>query len=96
MNNLSIALDGAWKVLLAGLLLGAGVPVLFSLAVSGLAMAEGGEAAQGDAPKPIGRVIALIFFVIILLLVVFGLTWLIVTSLGYHVGFNGIVPQISK
>ena len=45
MNNLAIAMDGAWKVLVAGLLLGAGVPTLFALAVNGLATAEGGDAA---------------------------------------------------
>jgi hypothetical protein len=50
MNNLIIALDGAWKVLLAGLLLGAGIPTLFALAVNGLATAEGGEAAGGAPP----------------------------------------------
>ena len=34
MHNLGFALDGAWRVLLAGLLLGAGLPVLFALGIS--------------------------------------------------------------
>ena len=96
MNNLAIALDGAWKVLLAGLLLGAGIPTLFALAVNGLATAEGGEAAAGAAPRPIGKLVAVVFFIIILTLVVYGLAWLIFTSLGYKVGFSGILPTFTK
>ena len=64
MNNLIIALDGAWKVLLAGLLLGAGIPTLFAMAVKGLAMAEGGEAAGGASPRAAGKLTAAVFFFI--------------------------------
>ena len=96
MNNLIIAMDGAWKVLVAGLLLGAGIPTLFALAVNGLATAEGGEAAAGAAPRPVSKLVALVFFIIILTLVVYGLAWLIFTSLGFKVGFNGPFPTFSK
>jgi hypothetical protein len=96
MNNIAIALDGAWRVLLAGLLLGAGIPSLFAIAVNGLAMASGGEAAQGNPPKPVGKVIAVAVLLLILLLVVYGLAWLIFTSLGYKVGFSGILPTFTK
>lgn len=96
MNNLIIALDGAWKVLLAGLLLGAGIPTLFALAVNGLATAEGGEAAGGAPPRAAGKLVAGVFFFIILTLVVYGLAWLIFTSLGFKVGFSGPFPTFSK
>ncbi len=96
MNNLAIALDGAWKVLLAGLLLGAGIPSLFALAVNSLAVAEGGEALSGAAPKPAAKMVAYLLFALILVLVAYGLAWLIFTSLGFKVGFSGIIPTFSK
>ena len=95
MNNLIIALDGAWKVLVAGLLLGAGNPALYALAVSGLAMAQGGEA-SGKPANPAGKVLAGVLLFIILTLVAYGLAWLIFTSLGFKVGFNGPFPTFSK
>ena len=48
MNMIPLALDGAWKVLVAGLLLGAGLPVLYAFAVRGLAMARGAGAIIGE------------------------------------------------
>lgn len=96
MNNLAIAMDGAWKVLVAGLLLGAGIPTLFALAVNGLATAEGGDAAGGAPPRPVGKLVAAVIFVVILTLVAYGLAWLIFTSLGYKVGFSGPFPSFSK
>lgn len=56
----------------------------------------GGEAAAGAAPRPVGKLVALVFFIIILTLVVYGLAWLIFTSLGFKVGFNGPFPTFSK
>ena len=44
MNMVPLALDGAWRVLAAGLVLGAGLPVLYAFAVRGLAMAKGAGA----------------------------------------------------
>ena len=47
MNMVPLALEGAWKVLAAGLVLGAGLPILYAFAVRGLAMAAGGTAIVG-------------------------------------------------
>ena len=41
MDMITLALDGAWKVLAAGLVLGAGLPALFALSVRGMALANG-------------------------------------------------------
>ena len=95
MNNFIIALDGAWKVLAAGLLLGAGIPALYALAVNGLAMAQGGEA-SGKPANPLGKAIAAVVLLVILTVVAYGLAWLIFTSLGFKVGFNGPFPTFSK
>lgn len=93
MNNLIIALDGAWKVLLAGLLLGAGIPTLFAMAVKS-GDGRGGEAAGGAPSRAAGKLTAAVFFFIILTLVVYGLAWLIFTSLGFKVGFSGPFPDV--
>ena len=47
MNNLALAADGAWKVLLASLVLGAGLPVIFALGVRSRADAAGGGRPAG-------------------------------------------------
>lgn len=95
MNNSIIALDGAWKVLAAGLLLGAGIPALYALAVNGLAMAQGGKA-SGKPANPLGKAIAAVVLLVILTVVAYGLAWLIFTSLGYSVSFSGILPTFKK
>ena len=41
MNNLALAADGAWKVLVASLVLGAGLPFVFALGVRARASAAG-------------------------------------------------------
>ncbi len=44
MTQTMAAIDAVWKVLAIGLLLGAGLPALFSLGVRQLAVASGAEA----------------------------------------------------
>ena len=48
MDMIPLALEGAWKVLAAGLVLGAGLPVLYAFAVKGMAMAQGAGAIIGQ------------------------------------------------
>jgi hypothetical protein len=44
MHNVTLALQGAWKVLAASLILGAGLPIIFALGIRSLAWGSGGEA----------------------------------------------------
>ena len=50
MDNVRFALDAGWKVLLAGLMLGAGLPALFAAGIRFLAWGTGGAAEVGPAP----------------------------------------------
>ncbi|MDI6101124.1 hypothetical protein QLQ12_21145 [Actinoplanes sp. NEAU-A12] len=50
MHNLGFALDGAWQVLLAGLALGAGLPILFALGIRSLAWGAGATTSAAAAP----------------------------------------------
>jgi hypothetical protein len=100
MNNLQFALEGAWKVLLAGLILGAGLPLLFALGIRSLAYGAGGDAevhasgASGPAAHPLGTVLAWILFVIVLLGVVLGITFIVASGFGKALSFEHVYPTI--
>ena len=57
------ALDGAWRVLVAGLVLGAGLPILFALGVKSIAWANGDL--PGTNRNPFGRVLAVALFTLV-------------------------------
>jgi hypothetical protein len=99
MNNLGFALEGAWKVLLAGLILGAGLPLLFAFGIRSLAYGAGGDAESnavggGPAPHRIGTVVAWILFVIVVLGVVLGITLIVAGGFGKELSFEHIYPTI--
>lgn len=93
MNMIPLALEGAWKVLAAGLVLGAGLPVLYALSVRGMAMAHGAGAVIGEqTAKPYGKVIAWALLLVILLAVSYGLSFIVATGLGKQVTFEHVIP----
>jgi hypothetical protein len=89
VHNLGFALDGAWRVLLAGLLLGAGLPVLFALGVRSLAWSEAGGPA-----RPLGRAAGVTLFAVVVLGVVLGITFIVATGFGKALSFEHIYPTI--
>ncbi|MGX6603563.1 hypothetical protein ACWKSP_15675 [Micromonosporaceae bacterium Da 78-11] len=100
MHNVGFALEGAWKVLLAGLILGAGLPVLFALGIRSLAYGAGGEAevhesgVTGPTPHPIGKVVGYALFAIVVLGVLLGITFIVATGFGKALSFEHIYPTI--
>jgi hypothetical protein len=100
MHNLGFALEGAWQVLVAGLLLGAGLPVLFGLGIRSLAYGAGGEAevhdsgVTGPTPHPIGTVVGWALFAIVLLVVLLGITFIVASGFGKELSFEHIYPTI--
>jgi hypothetical protein len=100
MQNLGFAAEGAWRVLVASLILGAGLPTLFALGVRALAYGAGGEAelhetgVTGPAPHPIGTVVAWILFAIVLLGVALGIAFIVVSGLGKALSFEHVFPTI--
>ncbi|CCH77991.1 conserved exported hypothetical protein [Nostocoides japonicum T1-X7] len=95
MNSLSLALEGVWKVLAAGLVLGAGLPVVFALGVRALAFAEGGEAEDSHAePHPIGRVLAVICFAVVAIGIILGITYIVASGFGKTISFEHVWPTI--
>jgi hypothetical protein len=99
MHNLGFALEGAWKVLVASLILGAGLPALFALGIRSLAYGAGGDAevhTSGAGPRahPIGTVAGWILFVIVLLGVVLGITFIVASGFGKALSFEHVLPTI--
>ena len=100
MHNLSFALEGAWKVLLAGVVLGAGLPALFALGIRSLAYGAGGDAeANGPgvpvaSPRPIGTVVGYLLFAVVLMGVVLGIAFIAASGFGKALSFAHIYPTI--
>ncbi|RYB95326.1 hypothetical protein EUA93_13850 [Nocardioides oleivorans] len=96
MNNLGYALDGAWQVLLAGLILGAGLPAVFALGIRSATWGTGGTAAEvdGGSPHPLGRVLAALCFAVVLAGVALGITFIVASGFGYALSFEHIYPTL--
>lgn len=95
MNNFGYALDGAWKVLAAGMLLGAGLPAVFAFGIRSLAWGTGGTAElDGGRPHPAGRVLAALCFAIVLAGVALGITFIVASGLGKALSFEHIYPTL--
>lgn len=95
-DNLGFALEGAWKVLLAGLVLGAGLPAVFAVGVRSLAWGTGGaaEVAVDARPHPLGRGVAVLCFAVVLAGIALGLTIILAAGQGKVVSFDHVYPNI--
>lgn len=101
MDQLLAALDAGWRVLLVGLVLGAGLPTLFAFGVRALAWGAGGEAevhATGEVLKPhaLGRAVAFTMFALVIVAVLLGIGYIVAHGLGYAITFNGLLPVITQ
>jgi hypothetical protein len=100
MHNLGFALEGAWKVLLASIILGAGLPALFALGIRSLAYGAGGDAeahatgTSGPQPHRIGTVTGYLLFAIVVLGVVLGITFIVAGGFGKALSFEHLYPTI--
>lgn len=97
MNQLLAALDGAWRVLLVGLVLGAGLPTMFAFGVRALAWGTGGEAEIHETgvalkPHPAGRLVAYTMFGLVIACALLGIGYIVAHGLGMAITFNGLMP----
>lgn len=100
MDQVFAALDATWRILLVGLLLGAGLPALFAIGLRSLAWGVGGEAERHDSgavvsPHVLGRVIAYAMFALVILIVLSGVGYIVAHGLGWTVTFNGLLPVVT-
>ena len=95
MNNLTFAAEGAMRVLVAGLIFGAGLPAIYALGIRALAYGTGGEAELShNPPHPVGRLLAYLAFAVVVAGVLLGLTVIVVSGLGKELSFDGGIPTI--
>jgi len=101
---LDLFLASAAKVLVAGLVLGAGLPALFALGVRFAALGAGGAAglgaADGTAVAARGsagyRALGLLCFLVVGLAVVLGITVVVASGFGKMWSFDGFPTLVDK
>lgn len=101
-DDVRLAGEAIWKVLLASLVLGAGLPAVFALGIRSLAWGAGGSAEAGGgagtatAPgNPVGKVLAVILFLVVAYGIVAGLIFIIASGQGKDISFSHIIPTIA-
>ncbi|WGL53592.1 hypothetical protein P5P86_07100 [Nocardioides sp. BP30] len=100
-DDVRLAGEAIWKVLLASLVLGAGLPAVFALGIRSLAWGTGGDAEAGGgtatAPAPghpLGKVLAGILFLVVAYGIVAGLIFIIASGQGKDISFSHVIPTI--
>ena len=102
MHNVSFAADSAVKILVACLVLGAGLPALFAAGIRAMSWGAGGEAevhesgVSGPTPRPLGTAAGYLCFAIVLLGVILGITFIVASGFGKAVSFEHIYPTITN
>lgn len=96
METITLVLESVWKILLVGLVLGAGLPALFAVGVRGLAIGNGHESADGTVhkPNPLGNVLAVIAFLVVVAAIVLGILIIVSSGFGMKVSFEHIYPTL--
>jgi hypothetical protein len=93
----SLFLQDAWKVLLYSLVLGAGLPVVYAVGVRSLSFgsASGPVSEDGTVTRtPLGTAIAGICFLVVVVAVVVGLTYIFAAGQGKMLSFDHVYPTI--
>lgn len=98
MSQVLLALQAGLQVLVAAVILGAGLPVIFSLGMRSLAYGTGGaaEVAVDTKPHPLGRAMAVVCFGVVILAILLGIAWIVGTGMGYVLSFDHIFPVFRK
>ncbi|GAB2482002.1 hypothetical protein GCM10027030_15150 [Luteococcus sediminum] len=97
MHILSMFFSAILQVLLVGVIVGAGLPALFSLGIKSLAYGTGGEAEVDHAPgHPIGKLVAYLCFALVIASIAVGIAIVVSSGLGYRIDFSNIIPVFQK
>ena len=92
-----IYLESILKVLVIGLVLGAGLPAVFALGLVSYSNGVGGTHADGtvQAPNPALKAVGLLLFALVSAVIVIAILWITKTTIIHHFGFNP-VPFIPR
>jgi len=90
-------LEAIIKVLIVGLILGAGLPAVFAAGMVAFSAGAGGEHPDGtvSAPNPALKYLGLALFAIVGAVVVIAIFWITRTTIIHHFGIDPF-PMLSK
>jgi hypothetical protein len=85
------------KVLVVGLVLGAGLPAVFAFGLVAYSSGAGGEATDGTvhAPNPLLKYSGIALFVIVGWVIVTAIAWIMRTTIIHHTGVD-MFPMMPK
>ena len=99
MNTVKLLLEGAGEVLVAGLVFGAGLPVVYALALRVLTLGATSYAGpDGDihsTPRMSSRLFSGVLIAVVVAGVLLGLMIIVATGFGKEVTFDTIYPTIT-
>jgi hypothetical protein len=98
MDTVRLSLQGAWNLFWVGLLLGAGLPIIFALGVRLLSGPADSVASDGTLvthePSVLQRGLAWVCFATVVLAVGVGLMVIVGAGTGKEVSFEHIFPTL--
>ena len=98
MNTLVQALSGGWSVLYTSLVFGAGMPVIYALAMrarmAGATVTVDAKGKERVRPTLLGNVVAVVLVIVIIGIVSLGITLIAASGLGKAVSFDSVIPTI--
>ncbi len=85
-----IHLESIVKVLVVGLVLGAGLPALFATGLMAFSGGAGGEAADGtvSAPNPLRKYLGVALFVFVGWVIITAVLWITRSTIIHHTGID--------
>ena len=90
-------LESILTVLAVGLILGAGLPALFSVGMLAYSHGAGGEEADHlmHKPNPALKYLGLLLFVVVALVIVTAVAWITRSTIMHHFGVD-LFPMFAK
>jgi hypothetical protein len=85
-------LEAVFKVLVIGLILGAGLPAVFAVGLVAFSKGSGGEEAGGAvvAPNPALKALGLLLFAAVAAVVLIAILYITKATIIHHFGFNPV------
>ena len=90
-------LEAIIKVLIVGLVLGAGLPAVFAAGMVAFSSGAGGEHPDGTvtAPNPVLKYLGLLLFVLVGAVILIAILWITRTTIIHHFGIDPF-PMLKK
>ena len=89
--------EAIFKVLVVGLILGAGLPAVFAVGMVAFSNGAGGQHPDGTVspPHPVLKYVGILLFALVALVIVAALLWITRGTIIHHFGFDPF-PGVKK